>query len=151
MPDRIMFDSNAYDAIAADGAIMALIEHHRERGCIVVLETHVQADELAKIPPHKDIGQSNAVAAQRIPTTGAAWDVSKWDQAQWGSDATNRTITDLTSGNPKHIEDALIGATALDSVDILVTNDGRLRNKLLTSKLRVMSSADFAAYLRSLT
>lgn len=87
----------------------------------------------------------------KIPTEAAVWDVSKWDECKWGDGVkipTENFVLDvsrldetkldgttyfeaLKNGNNIHIEDALIGETAIVNGLTLVSNDGKFRNKVL--------------------
>jgi hypothetical protein len=153
VPQGIMLDSNVHDLVAKDATLKALIEQCQRDGRIRVLSTHIQADQLAAIPAERDIGQAVAVRSDHIPTSAAAWDVSRWDEAHWGSDAANNAFNKLAIGNPKHAADALIGVTALSEADILVTNEKKgFRNRFarLGSNVRVMSTMEFHAFLKTL-
>jgi len=87
----------------------------------------------------------------KIPTEAAVWGVSKWNECKWGNGVkipTESFVLDvsrldgeakldgttyfeaLQNGNLKHIEDALIGETAIVKNLILVSNDESFRNKV---------------------
>ena len=64
----------------------------------------------------------------KIPTESFVLDVSRLDgEAKLG---TTIYFEALQNGNLKHIEDALIGETAIVNNLILVSNDGNFRNKV---------------------
>ena len=96
-----------------------------------LISTHVQRDELSLAPDHKrDALLAIYELSEVAQTTGAVWDVSRWDQSTYGSDEVNTSIDALMAGNPKHAEDALIAATAAGEADVLVTNETRLASKI---------------------
>lgn len=87
----------------------------------------------------------------KIPTEAAVWGVSKWNECKWGNGVkipTESFVLDLSrldgeakldgttyfealqNGNLKHIEDALIGETAIVNDLTLVSNDENFRSKV---------------------
>ena len=87
----------------------------------------------------------------KLPTEAAVWGVSKWNECKWGNGIkipTENFVLDvsrldggaklggttyfeaLQNGNLKHIEDALIGETAIVNNLTLVSNDKNFRNKV---------------------
>ena len=128
---RVMLDSNVHDLIVADQQVKAAILKRIADGRLKLISTHVQCDELSLAPsPKRDallaIYELNDIAR----TTGAVWDVSRWDQSTYGSDEVNASIEALMASNPNHAEDALIAATASGEADVLVTNETRLASKI---------------------
>ncbi|MDA9504342.1 hypothetical protein XI09_06180 [Bradyrhizobium sp. CCBAU 11386] len=87
--------------------------------------------------------------AEKVPTSGAVWDVSRWDECSWGTDKVNASIVALMSGNQNHAEDALIAATAAGEADVLVTNETRLASKIQRAgfSVKVWSWSEFVAWL----
>lgn len=99
----------------------------------------------------------------KIPTEAAVWDVSKWDECKWGDGVkipTENFVLDvsrldeakldgttyfeaLKNGNNIHIEDALIGETAIVNGLTLVSNDGKFRNKVLRLGGNAISFKEF--------
>jgi hypothetical protein len=152
MPKKIMFDSDVHDAIAADAELKQLIVDCQRDGRIELMSTHVQADQLAQIPLDRDIGQATAVQAEQIPTSAGVWDVSRWGSAHWGTEAANIAVAKLSKNKSAHVEDGLIGATALSEADVLVTNDKRFRRraKAAFGSFKVLSSDELKDYLKSL-
>jgi hypothetical protein len=150
--DRVMLDSHIYDAVAANPALKQKIERCQANGHITLLSTHIQAEELARIPPERDIGQASAVDTESIGTSVFVLDYSYLDVDRLGTPEADNAFSQLQINNPKHTEDAMIGATALTDADILVTNDigFRKRFKKLGSKLRIMSGSEFENYLAGL-
>lgn len=87
----------------------------------------------------------------KISTEAAVWGVSKWDECKWGNGIkipTENFVLDvskldgeaklggttyfeaLKNGNVRHIEDALIGETAIVNNLTLVSNDENFRSKI---------------------
>jgi len=150
MAVKIMVDSNVHDKVAADPVFKARIAQCQQAGSIELLTTHVQADDLANVPPNRDIGQATAINAERTSTSAAAWDVSRWDEADWGRKTVHKAFAGLASGNPKHVPDALIGVTAQTKADIFVTEDDRFRRHMQQLGVPTMSAQQLFAYLKTL-
>ncbi len=150
MPERVICDSNIHDAVAADGHLKSLIDQCRDCGLIILKTTHVQDTELSKIPDENDIGQKGAINAERIGTAVFVLGYSRLGEDRLGG--INAAFAALQKGNPKHTEDAMIGATAFSDADILVTNDSNFRKKFekLKANTTVMSSAEFGSWLTDL-
>jgi predicted nucleic acid-binding protein len=77
------------------------------------------------------------------------WDVSKWDECTWGDEATNAELEQIIKGNVRHAADALIGITAANTADVLVTNDAQLisRMKVVRSDFSVWDFDTFVSFL----
>ena len=113
---RVMFDSNAYDAILKHGDVEAI-----EAAMFSVITTAAQEDELRQIadPVRRaallEIFHALHAATADVP---ADWDVSR---------------------------DHLIGRAAAENCDLLVTDDRGLTEQLTTQapKLRVLTYEDF--------
>jgi hypothetical protein len=82
-------------------------------------------------------------------TTGAVWDVSRWNESTWGTDNVNSAIDAVMGGSPNHAEDALIASTAAVAADVLVTNETRLASKINRAgiSVEVWSWDRFVAWL----
>jgi hypothetical protein len=128
---RIMLDSNVHDSIAADLAVLEAIRKRIEDGQLTLVSTHIQRDELSRAPePKRTALLAIYDLTQTIPTTGAMFDVSHFDEASWGTDEASASAVLLMAGNLKHAEDALIAATASTEADALVTHETRLASKI---------------------
>jgi hypothetical protein len=150
---RVICDSNIHDAIAADAKLKQLVDQCQATGRITFKITHVQLGELAEIPSDRDIGQANAINAERIGPSIFVLGHSRLDEDRLGTAETNSAFAAIQKGSPRHTEDAMIGATALTDADILVTNDGNFSKKFeaLGTNVKVMSSVEFAIYLAGLS
>jgi rRNA-processing protein FCF1 len=152
MVDRVILDTMVYDAVENDQQLKQLIRGCQDAGHISIFTTHVQKDQLAQIPPEKDVGQASAVAAMQIATSVTVIGYSRIGQSRIGGNEENDVYSKLRINNSKHTEDAIIGTTAYHDADILVTDDKGFRNRLknLRSRVKVMSSAEFKNYLHDL-
>ena len=147
---RIMLDSNVHDLIVADQQVKAAILKRIAGGRLKLISTHVQRDELSLAPAQKrDALLAIYELSDVAQTTGAVWDVSRWDQSTYGSDEVNASIEALMGGNPNHAEDALIAASASGEADVLVTNETRLSSKNLRAGfgVEVWSWGQFVTWL----
>jgi predicted nucleic acid-binding protein len=145
-----MLDSNVHDLIVVDQQVKAAVLKRIADGRLKLVSTHVQRDELSLAPAHKrDALLAIYELSDVAQTTGAVWDVSRWDQSTYGSDEVNASIDALMSGNPTHAEDALIAATASGQADVLVTNETRLSSKIKRAgfAVDVWSWGQFAAWV----
>jgi predicted nucleic acid-binding protein len=149
MPLQILADTNIYDAVAADPKLKQLIEQCMAAGLIGFKITHIQFGQLEKIPANRDIGQSAAINAERTGVSVFLTDYSRAGEDRLASAETSAAFAAIQKGNPKHTEDAMIGATAIAEANILVTNDTTFRKRFeaIGSLVKVMSSAEFKAYL----
>jgi hypothetical protein len=149
---RVMLDSNVHDAVVASARIRKLIDTLTVSGRIVLISTHIQDDELSRIGDQDKRDAVLSIKRENVPTSAAMWDISRWDECKWGDEDTNEKTRALTKGNPKHAEDALIGVTAADEADVLVTDDDRFAKRVIAAKLdlQVWSFADFVSFLEEL-
>jgi hypothetical protein len=149
MTDRVIIDTQVYDAVVKDENLKWLIELCQTAGQITLVSTHVESDEVNRIPTHLNIGQGTALETEQIPTGMVAFDHSQFDQSRFGTQAADAVFQTLQIKNPRHTNDAVIGATALTDADILVTDDGPFRKRFskLHTRVQVMSSTVFTAYL----
>lgn len=130
-----MLDTNLFNDIA-DGKIRLSAFAGRR-----LFATHVQLDELNNTPDVERRGKICAsfqiAAPDELITSGAIWDVSKWDRAKWpDDDLLDRMRTVLGELDKKASKkktaynqacDLLTAATAVKRGLVLVTNDQRLR------------------------
>ena len=146
----IMLDSNVHDLIAANDWALNSIKQRIAENRLKLVSTHVQRDELSLAPEQKRAALLEIYGlADKVPTNGAVWDKSSWDECNWGTEEVNASIVALMSGNPNHAEDALIAATAAGEADVLVTNETRLASKIQRAgfSVKVWSWSEFVAWL----
>jgi len=116
--------------------------------------THIQLDQITATPDPKRrdalLAVVAAIPSKRIPTDGAIWGLSKWNEAKWGSGTNDIKIGDVTGGNANHNADGLLVATAAADADFFVTDEKRLPKKVrrLNSKLAVICFEEFRQVLK---
>lgn len=159
-PLRVVLDSNVFDCfLRADGSVndelIDLTNNCIEQARMVVYTTHVQDDELAQTPDCNKRAKLFEIRARlsltEISTSGAIWNVSRWGMSTWGNGKGPIKLEHIQKGNPKHSEDALIGATASACADVLVTGEvKKFRNKVNAQKttLKVWTFTDFESFVK---
>jgi hypothetical protein len=149
---RFMLDSNIYDEIIATPGMTELLNELHQSGQIEIIKTHIQEDELEKIPDSDKRSRIMKVPGTKVRTEGAIWNVSRWGQGTWGSGSGDIKIEDIRKGIAKHSEDALIATTAAVKADILVTNEKRLSKRIAASgsRIKVWNYADFQKYINTI-
>ena len=150
-----MFDTTGYNDLTVNLETLGMLRALVARGVIAVLKTHVQEDELRDTESEAKRADLLAVyhaLGTEVPTSGGIWDTSRWDKFRWGDGAGDVKLPDVVSENRRHLEDALIAATAAAEADVLVTDDRRLTNRIRAtgSRVEVWGFERFEAYLRSL-
>ena len=150
-----MFDTTGYNALTVNPEVFERLRALAEKGAIAVLRTHVQEDELRNTKSEAkraDLLDVYHALGSEVPTSGGIWNVSRWNRSRWGNGAGDVKLADVVSENRRHLEDALTAATAAAEVDVLVTDDRRLTNRIraTTSRVEVWRFERFEAYLRSL-
>jgi predicted nucleic acid-binding protein len=138
MIKTLMFDTNIYDLIIARRGFTERLSRLVAAGTIDIVRTHVQEDEIGRIPDMAKRARMSKIPGRKISTSGAAWGISRWDEARWGGSG-NIKFGDVVRANPSHSEDALIAMTADSDADVLVTEDKKLRVRVTarTSDLEV--------------
>jgi predicted nucleic acid-binding protein len=150
-----MLDTNCYDEILRRDGLLNRLNHLTAAEKITILQTHIQEDELSAVPDiekrERLLDVYRQLAAERIPTDGAAWDVSKWGQATYGGGTGEIQFGDIRRTNPRDARDALIATTASSQADILVTGDSELTKRIRAKNpnLKVWTFASFLEHLRS--
>lgn len=158
-PLHLVFDSNVYDCflnpdLTLNEQLVNCVNKCVQAGKIDIFTTHVQVDELNATPcesKRKALADvRNSLMTKLIVTSGAIWDVSKWDMCTYDNGAGPIKLEDIQKGNPKHCEDALITSTASAGADVLVTNEIRLRNKInnLGTPLQVWNFTEMIAFVQ---
>jgi hypothetical protein len=146
---RIMLDTMIYDLIADDPDLATVVADRSASHSITLISTHIQEDQLAAIPDPMKREAVSKIPRQVVPTSGAVWGVSKWDQCRWGDGTGAVKIAGVFKGNEADLPDALIGITT-DEVDRFVTRDSKLRNRIGAVHPSILwSFEEFAAYVRA--
>ncbi len=144
---RVLLDTMIFDEIIADRVLKRDVLEIVATGGLALLTTHVQEQQIARIPDNAKREAINEIRRTVISTGAAVWDHSAWDGAKCDDGQEPVKITDIFRGNPKDIEDALIGATLSDA-DVLVTQDKDLRTRARTKAGdRVWSIDDFRMFV----
>ena len=101
--------------------------------CDEIFITHIQEDELNSTKDQlrkKNLFNTlKKVEPRKIATESAIWDVSRWDEAKWGTAGYHEQIKsalDIEKCNVNNTQDALIGETCIVNGYTLITNDKNL-------------------------
>jgi predicted nucleic acid-binding protein len=125
---KLILDSNVFDDLLA-GKISINNFNLNENEIFI---THIQVDEINECPDKfKRASLFNLlieIRPEKIPTETFALGFSRIGNAKLG-DAI--LFQKLRNSNLNHSKDALIGETAIKQNLILITNDKRLRNKVI--------------------
>jgi hypothetical protein len=149
---KIMLDSNIYDKIVAMPPMVERLNQFSGEGELIILRTHIQEDELNRIPDRKKREAVAKIITKTIATSGFVWDKSKYDAGTWGDgSSTGVSVDDIRSSSGGHTEDALIATSAAGNADVLVTDDKRLRNRMkdLKAPCRIWTFGDLSLYVFS--
>ncbi len=125
-----MFDTNIFDAILDEKIDLNSLSEENE-----YYVTHIQHDEIEAISnPRKEERKKRLLEIfeelnkENISTESFVLNISRLNRAKLGK---GNLLEKLRQGNLKHTEDALIGETAIKNDITLITNDDRLKNKVL--------------------
>lgn len=148
----VMIDTMIFDEIAGSKEMQEAIRRSQESSHIEIVSTRIQSSQLSSIPTDRNIGQSEALNTRKLNSAVFILDFSILDEDRLGSDEASAAFNHIQAGSSKHTEDAVIGATAFENADILVTNDKRLRKRFkeLGSRVKAMTGSEFLGYLESL-
>ena len=161
---RILLDTVIYNRAVENPTFGLLLRRVCNDGLIELVTSHVQEDQLSKTrDPQKRKALLSIFAntcSQQTPTAAAAFDVSKWDQAEWPNqeriDFFEKTLASTTASHKGHANDALLAVTAFAKADVFVTDDPKLLKRTGTAvnatggKLRVLSYKEFMKELETL-
>jgi hypothetical protein len=151
---RFVFDAMIYDELLKDPLTLPRLVDMQERREVTIFKTHVQRDEFEAISDEsarrKRLALYDALGSE-VPTEGMVWDVSRWDQSKLGGGAGKITVEDILTASRRHAEDALLAATASSHADVFVTEDQRLRKRMLAknAQVRAWSYAEFVAWVEA--
>lgn len=127
--EKYMFDTNIFDDIVNGKLGIANIARYKNFKKAEIYVTHIQIDENNKCSDVDKRARLNIFMVKirpiLIPTSSCAFDISRFDESKFGDGI---IFDEIKKGNIKHVEDALIGETAIKEGIILVTNDRRLKN-----------------------
>ena len=150
MAINVMIDTMIYDEISRDVILKARLDTLQNERILEFVTTHIQSDQLSRIPQNRDIGQASAIHTRNIATSVLILGYSRLGQEQLGDE--NGSYSRLDVSNPKNTPDAIIAATALSRADIFVTNDIRLANRIVSlgTSLTVVNLDAFKVILEDL-
>lgn len=145
---KFMLDTMIYDRIIENPGLIERINVLSNEGKIEILSTHIQDDQLSKIPDSKKRAKISEINRKGVVTDGFILDLSRLDEAAF-SDGEGISLCDIQSVSNGHTEDALIATTASRDADVLVTEDKRLSNrfKACTSVCKVWSFEEFLCFI----
>lgn len=126
-----MLDTMIYDMIITVPDLVDHINNLFAKGMITILCTHIQDDQLAKIPDDYRRTEISRIKRQHVTTAGAVYGVSKYGGARYGNGSSSGiNIDQIRSPSKHHTKDALIATTAAQEADVLVTEDRRFANRV---------------------
>lgn len=130
---RIFLDSNIYDTFYSNSELRELFDLAKKRNLIDPVVTHVNVDQINRMPEEKSFLRSSILSVINVfSTTSTFGHVEGISRPGWSTPAPNGTLEtilgdqQLTTSN---LEDALQAVTALNEDALFVTNDRRLRNR----------------------
>ena len=140
---RVMLDTNIFDLIIETPGLAEHLQSLAASDRLDIVVTHVQEDELARIPDPEKQRAIQQVPRRSLPTAVFVLDVSRLGQARLGEGQEGGLEYDTLHGeNPKRLRDAVIALTAAAEaveVEALVTEDDglarRVRAKAKTLKV----------------
>jgi hypothetical protein len=155
---RFVLDAMIYDKLASHRDCLKLLVRACRAGAVEVLRTHIQEEQLKATPDATKRDRlratMEAIPATRVPTDGAVWDLSRWDECRWGDGSSDIKLDDIKGNSkPKHYADALLVTTAAVIADVFVTEEkGRLPRRIRArqSKLQIWNFQELDTYLNSI-
>ncbi|MCR5863442.1 hypothetical protein LRS05_15545 [Flavobacterium sp. J372] len=136
----VIFDSNVFDNLISGELEIDIIKNKDHK----IIVTHIQIDELNECKDTEKRAQLfNRVVElkpEKISTETFVIGVSRIGSAKIGG---SKIYDSIMRGNPKHINDALIGETAVKNNLMLITNDIKLKKKILELGGKCMSVQEF--------
>jgi predicted nucleic acid-binding protein len=142
-----LLDTNIFNRLVDDDVNLAAL---RGKGRIYV--THVQRDELAATRSKERaaalLATFDAIEQEKVSTSAAAWNVSKWDEAEWGdADGMFRpmmaSLAKRNGGKRNNVQDVLLAVTAHAHHLTLVSEDADLRSVMIQHGGAAMSFDQF--------
>jgi predicted nucleic acid-binding protein len=134
---RFMLDTMIFTHIVGDAAFAKVVRDAAHSGSITIITTHIQEDQVADIRDEEKREAISRIPRTIVPTTGFAWDVSKFGMARLADEETSATIERIGRRHLRTVKDALIAASARDEADALVTDDETLRKRIRREGLNV--------------
>lgn len=129
----LMLDTNALNYIGNITTFFEKVISSVKSGEITLYITHIQLGEINAIPDSEAELRLRLQSfiqdyCKRIPTTGVICGISACGESGFSN---GKDINAITKNSPKMIYDALITATANSGSDYFVTDDGKLRKRIM--------------------
>lgn len=142
----VLLDSNAYDPIVDNPSLYRSVDAACRAGRIELLLTHVQSDELMRIPDPDRRRLALSLPHVVAATYGMILDVSRLGMARLGEP---ERIEAIRNHSVRHSRDALLASTAQKEGAVLVTNERRLTNFARRAAIEVWSAQEFFSFLEA--
>jgi predicted nucleic acid-binding protein len=146
---RVMLDSNAFNALALDDRVRAMVERAVDGGLLELVVTHVQADELSRTPDADLRRRLLRLTVVATMTAAFVIGVSRVGMAAIGTDEENAIYEAVTNGNVRHAEDALILITARREGIPVVTDEKRLPKQCRQHNVQTMTTHELLLRIAS--
>lgn len=145
---RVMLDTNALRTLSQDDDCLSKFEECKKREIIQHITTHIQEDEIRLCPNEKQKRIAESIKSEMVPTRGFIVGLSGLGQNGGLLGAPKIVLGPDTKNKLRGYRDILIGGTALDKSDILVTDDRHFRKfKKFKSKLEIIDYKTFKVFL----
>lgn len=126
---KVIFDSNVFDDIIKGKIDLDIIN----KSGIDIYITHLQVDEINECPDKEKrallFNFMTTIRPNKIPTESFCIGVSRINGTKINDGS--GLIEKLQAGNPNNANDALIGETAIRNELTLITNDKKLKNRVI--------------------
>jgi predicted nucleic acid-binding protein len=136
-----MIDTMIADHLILDKKLLSDIRLLIKKGIIELSITHIQEDQLRamtnnpeKTAKYQVIEDLILPMCTTISTSGIVLGISRLGRAAFGSVETGNLIKSIQNNNTRHIQDALIAATAKQHEMIFVTDEKTLPKNIRKAK-----------------
>jgi len=153
---RIFIDSNIYDTFYTNSTLRKLFDLARKLNLIDPVVTHVNIDQINRMPKEKSFLRSSILSVMNVfNTTSTFGHIDDISRPEWSAPAPKGTLEKII-GDQKlttsNFEDALQAVTALNEDALFITNDHRLWNRCNAQKNgSAMKEVEFESFLQLLT
>src|SRR5262245_42570884 len=151
---RIAIDTMIVDKIMETPGVLERVQAAGAAGKLSIVGSHIIRDQLEATPDpdHRQrlLSTYEGLPLKSVPTWGAVWGVSKYNQSLWGDGAeTGIPIDEARTRGRGALQDALIATTAAGEADVLVTDEWDLTKRVKRSgaQCEVWRFAQFAAFV----
>lgn len=149
---KLLFDTVVWNKLRDDVKTHGILKEKIKEGKIKILSTHIEDDEISNIKnfelKRKTISKKIEILNEVTPTMGFVLGKSRLGVARLGN-GNKLKLDEVTKGNKKHINDALIASTSAEEEAILITNDQTL-TKRSKNKCSVLDYEEFKTFLSEL-